>query len=86
MPARSPAQRLISAVGRALRPYVREDSELKYQLRRIRSVLPGGRPLAKLPRIVQVFARAYPQARFIQVGSNDGVHLDPLRTNILKGG
>lgn len=86
MPARTPTERLLNRLGHALRPYLSEDSELKYLLRRARSRLPGGRPPGRLPRIVQVFAKAYPQARFIQVGSNDGVQLDPLRVNILKGG
>lgn len=82
---KSAVAKMLDRLGRALRPLVPEDSDLRYTLRQMRSRLPGGRPLPVLPRIVQVFARAYPAARFVQVGSNDGVQLDPLRTNILKG-
>lgn len=34
--------------------------------------------------LVAAFARARPRATFVQVGSNDGVRLDPLRDTILK--
>lgn len=34
-------------------------------------------------RLVRSFARAYPRAFFIQIGSNDGDQLDPLRAEIL---
>lgn len=41
--------------------------------------------LYRLPgaQLVRCFAEAYPQAFFIQVGSNDGEQLDPLRQAIL---
>jgi FkbM family methyltransferase len=34
-------------------------------------------------RVIAEFARAYPTAFFVQVGSNDGLKLDPLRPHIL---
>lgn len=77
--------RSLLRLGRAVAPFVRKDSALWDHMLEIRGRLPGARPPAKLPRIVAAFAQAYPEAAFIQVGSNDGVQLDPLRVNILKG-
>jgi FkbM family methyltransferase len=39
-------------------------------------------PPDPIGRIVAEFGRAYPEAFFVQVGSNDGEHLDPLREQI----
>ena len=43
-------------------------------------------PDAPGPRLLAKFAAAYPQAFFVQIGSNDGIKLDPLRPHILSGG
>jgi FkbM family methyltransferase len=37
------------------------------------------------PRLLRAFASAYPDAFFVQIGSNDGEQLDPLRRTILAG-
>ena len=39
-------------------------------------------PQGAIGRIVVEFGRAYPEAFFVQVGSNDGDHLDPLREQL----
>lgn len=35
-------------------------------------------------RLLRAFAKEYPEAFFIQIGSNDGVQMDPLRREILR--
>lgn len=35
-------------------------------------------------RLLRAFARDFPEATFVQVGSNDGEQLDPLRPHILR--
>lgn len=40
-------------------------------------------PSDALSRVLEEFGRAYPNARFVQVGANDGVTLDPLHRQIL---
>ena len=35
-----------------------------------------------LERLIEEFGAAYPRATFVQVGSNDGVQLDPLRRQV----
>ena len=49
----------------------------EYRAARAMRTPPGQRLLAK-------FAEAYPQAFFVQIGSNDGMKLDPLRPHILR--
>lgn len=41
-----------------------------------------GLPLSPIDAAVRLFGRAHPDATFVQVGANDGVTLDPLRTQI----
>ncbi|HEY1078062.1 MAG TPA: FkbM family methyltransferase [Fontimonas sp.] len=36
------------------------------------------------PKLVAAFARHFPDARFMQIGANDGEQLDPLRREILR--
>jgi FkbM family methyltransferase len=43
-----------------------------------------GRATPPLFRLIDVFGAAYPDASFIQVGSNDGVQLDPLREQVVE--
>jgi FkbM family methyltransferase len=38
----------------------------------------------RLPPVIEEFARTHPDAFFIQIGSNDGEQLDPLRRAILE--
>ena len=40
----------------------------------------------ELQRVLVEFSRLYPQARFVQIGANDGQLADPLRRHILKHG
>ena len=37
------------------------------------------------PQLVRAFADAYPQAHFVEIGSNDGVKYDHLRPHIVSG-
>jgi len=37
------------------------------------------------PRLLRAFAEAYPQARFVEIGSNDGSKYDHLREHIVSG-
>jgi len=36
------------------------------------------------PRLMRAFARLYPEASFVQIGSNDGVKQDPLRRELAR--
>ncbi len=38
------------------------------------------------PGLMMRFVAAVPDARFVQIGANDGVHFDPLRPHILRHG
>ncbi|HEV2370137.1 MAG TPA: FkbM family methyltransferase [Acidimicrobiales bacterium] len=51
--------------------------------RRLRAAAGRGEGNDPRSRLVREFARAFPEAFFIQVGSNDGLKLDPLRPHIL---
>lgn len=69
--------------GSLLRRIVPHDSALGAVKRRIAGWF---RPQSKrkLAVMLEAFARAYPEARFVQIGSNDGMMEDPLRDSILK--
>jgi FkbM family methyltransferase len=38
------------------------------------------------PKLIRAFARAYPEAVFVEIGANDGVRHDHLRPHVLAGG
>ena len=38
------------------------------------------------PRLLRAFAAENPEARFVEIGANDGVSMDPLRPYVAKGG
>jgi FkbM family methyltransferase len=57
-----------------------ENSRLRAWFRRARR----GAPASIGERIIREFAKAYPKALFIQIGSNDGDHIDPLRAMVLQ--
>jgi FkbM family methyltransferase len=71
------AQALIRLVERFERPQDRALNALVFAL-----VAEKPRPLA-LPRLLDAFADAYPQAVFAEIGANDGEQHDHLRPHIL---
>lgn len=68
---------------RARLPY---HSRLRTALRRVHRTLRPLPPQDPLMPIVEEFARTHPDAFFVQVGSNDGEQLDPLRRAVLERG
>jgi FkbM family methyltransferase len=70
----------IAAAGRLL---IRPDSELGRLRRRIANAV-RPQPKLKVWLLIREFADAYPDARFVQIGSNDGKMEDPLRESILR--
>lgn len=69
--------------GSLLRKIVPHDSALGVVKRRIAGRL-RPEPKLKLAALMQAFAKAYPDCRFVQIGSNDGMMEDPLRASIMK--
>lgn len=57
---------------------------LRTVLRAIRRRLPRPLPPTAIGRIVAQLADSYPEAFFIQVGSNDATQLDPLRSTVVS--
>jgi FkbM family methyltransferase len=53
------------------------------RLQSVRARVHPRRPERPLERVVFEFARAVPQAAFVQVGAHDGTQLDPLREAVL---
>ena len=68
--------------GELLRKMIPAGSPLERQKRRLARML-RPQPKRKLEFLLAAFARAYPQARFVQIGANDGMLEDPLREFIL---
>ncbi len=63
-------------------PRLSPTGRLGAMLRAVRRRLPRRPPGRQLYRVVYEFARAYPDAVFVQVGANDGQGEDPLRDEI----
>jgi FkbM family methyltransferase len=74
------AEKLIGPLFPPGSPQRRALSPLANRLRATANPAEGTDPRS---RLVAEFALAYPTAFFVQVGSNDGLKLDPLRTHIL---
>lgn len=72
-----------SAIARTTGRFVPRDSAMWRVLAATRARLPRRLNRGRIPAVIEAFASGYPAAFFIQVGSNDGVQLDPLRSNIL---
>ena len=66
-----------------LRRIVPRGSALHARLEVLRHKLPTARARSRVEQVIHAFADAYPDAYFIQVGSNDGTNQDPLRRAIL---
>lgn len=85
------AGRLLSGAavraGESLRPAVPAGSRRRRALepvaRRLRAVIDAADGRDPRSRVIAEFARCFPDAFFVQVGSNDGLKLDPLRPHIL---
>jgi FkbM family methyltransferase len=75
--------RAVDLAARWVRPIVPRGSRLYARLEILRLRLPSARPLSPVEEIIRTFAAAYPDAYFVQIGSNDGSNLDPLRRSIL---
>lgn len=79
---------VVDSLGARVRPFVREDGVAHRILRRARRHLPHVPPKAEeeraFDRVIREFGRMAPNATFVQIGSNDGVQLDPLREQILS--
>jgi FkbM family methyltransferase len=80
---------ILDRASDCVRPFIPERFGTGRLLRRIRARLPSQRRadtpfVRKLDRFVRQFGAAFPEARFVQVGSNDGKHLDPLSQQILS--
>lgn len=75
----------VDGAAKLVRSIVPVDSRTRSVLRAARGRLPRRRtpPPDPIGRVIFEFARAHPKAFFIQVGANDGVQRDPLRTEIL---
>ena len=82
MGPRNRAGNVVDRIARRARPLVRSRPRLRARLARIRWALPRARPETPLEQVIFEFARAYPDAFFVQVGANDGVYRDPLRDEI----
>jgi FkbM family methyltransferase len=76
----SVADRLL-ALARRIVPW---NFFVRRRLREYRAARIMRKPLGE--QLLAKFAEAYPSAFFVQIGSNDGVKLDPLRQHILNGG
>ena len=83
-------RRLSRAAVRAagfIRPLVpagsRADRVLAPAAHRLKDLAGAGAPTDPRSRVIAEFARLFPSAFFVQVGSNDGLKLDPLRPHIL---
>lgn len=79
---RNRAGNVVETIARRARPLVRSRPRLRAGLARIRWALPRPRPETAVEQVIFEFARAYPDAFFVQVGANDGVYRDPLRDEI----
>lgn len=73
---------LLKAIGliHAIKLIVPLQSRLARLLARIEQRLQFA--IFRSPRVIPEFSRLYPDAYFIQIGSNDGEQLDPLQTAI----
>ncbi|HET9733607.1 MAG TPA: FkbM family methyltransferase [Acidimicrobiales bacterium] len=80
--------RLALRAGDSLRPLVPPGSPARRILapigRRLGAGDGGDAGTDPRSRIISEFARCFPAAFFVQVGSNDGMKLDPLRRHILR--
>lgn len=65
-----------------LKSWLKRSDSLVGWVRTVRMRLRARR--LKGPKLIRRFARMYPRAFFIQIGSNDGEQLDPLREMILS--
>lgn len=84
-PGRSgPVTDRLGRVTAALRARLPYDSRLRTFLRRTHRALRPLPPADPLRAVIDEFARSHPGAFFVQVGSNDGEQLDPLRRAILE--
>lgn len=73
----------VEALAPRLRSLVPEGTRSRRILRAVKHRLPRRPAPHAVARVVFSYARCRPDATFVQVGSNDGVQLDPLRTEIL---
>ncbi len=74
---------VVDRAAGALRPHTTEGSRIRGALGSLRQKLPRRPPAQPVAQVIFEFARCYPKAFFIQVGSHDGTQLDPLREEIL---
>jgi FkbM family methyltransferase len=75
---------LIDGAAGMVRRVVPRGSILFRNLKRLRTYLPRRDIPSRVERMFTAFAAQYPRAYFIQIGSNDGSNLDPLRPFILR--
>lgn len=75
----------LERLGGSLRPLVPPGSRAHRALAPVarRLGVGGGQGSDPRSRVIAEFATAFPAAFFVQVGSNDGLKLDPLRPHIL---
>lgn len=73
----------IETVTRTVRRFAPERSIRRRLLRAVNRRLPRRPVPHAVARVVFAYAASRPDARFVQVGSNDGIQLDPLRAEIL---
>lgn len=82
--ARRRLSSLLEGGAQAVRERLPFDSRLRTLLRRSHRAIRPRPPIDRLPPVIEEFARTHPNAFFIQIGSNDGEQLDPLRRAILQ--
>ncbi len=79
---RNTIARSIDVVAQPARRLVISQPRVRSTLAKARSKLPRPSPTEPIARVIFEFARAYPDATFVQVGANDGVEMDPLRAEV----
>ncbi len=74
--------RLLERAAVVARRFVPRHSSLGDRLRRARHRLVRPGPNRPIEAVIDAFGRSHPEARFVQVGSHDGVSFDPICTQV----
>lgn len=80
--ARQRCASVLDSIGDVVGPRLGRDTAVGLAMRRLRHRFPRQTGPLVIPRIIAAFGRAYDDAVFVQVGSNDGQRFDPLHREI----